>query len=263
MSVTAMPVSVFMTTPVVSVTPATSLEDVYKTFVQYRITSVPVLSPEGHPLGVLSETDLLRIGRLQPASLAGLHPLELPDEAAQQHMKTSVVTAKRDTSVAEAARLMLQFHIHHVYVIEDGRVVGVFSTDDALPAVRQQHVETLIGDLMSKPVYAVPARAELSEATARLDRTNVSGLAVLDDNNHPIGVFTKTDALKVQALPADATVDKAMSFGMVTLPANTPAFRAAAHAFETRARRVFVIENGSLAGVLTGFDFVKLLTLSE
>lgn len=260
MSATAIPISVFMTTPVVGVSPASSLEEVYKTLVQYRVTSVPVIGADGQPLGVLSETDLLRIGRLQPASLAGIQPLELPDEPAQQHMHAGVITAKPETSVAEAARLMLQFHIHHVYVLEAGRVIGVFSTDDALPAVRQKHVETPIGDLMSKPVYSVPARAELSEATARLDRTNVSGLAVVDDNNHPIGVFTKSDALKVQALPSDATVDKAMSFGMVTLPANTPAYRAAAHAFETRARRVFVMDNGALAGVLTGFDFVKLLT---
>ncbi len=260
---TAILVSVFMSTPVVGVSPTSSLEEVYKTLVQHRVTSVPVLGAEGQPLGVLSETDLLRIGRLQPASLAGISPLELPDEPAQQHMHAGVITAKPDTTVIAAAKLMLQFHIHHVYIVEGGKVVGVFSTDDALPAVRQKHVETPISALMSKPVYSVSAKAELSEAAARLDRTNVSGLAVVDEHNHPIGVFTKTDALKVQTLPADATVDKAMSFGMVTLPANTPAYRAAAHAYETRARRVFVMEDGVLSGVLTGLDFVKLLAADD
>ena len=74
----AMTVSLLMTSPVASVPAETPLEAAYKLLVERRISAVPVVAADGRPVGVLSETDLLRVGRMQPMSLAGVQVLDLP-----------------------------------------------------------------------------------------------------------------------------------------------------------------------------------------
>jgi CBS domain-containing protein len=259
MSLSAMPVSLFMTAPVVSVGPETQLDAVHRTLLERRISSVPIVSPEGHPLGVISDTDLLRIGRLEPASLAGVLVLDLPAEAAGAHMHRGVIAIAPDTPVTVAASTLVEHRIHRVYVVDGEKIVGVFSTEDVFVALRQRHIETPIRHVMSTPVHTVAVAATLSEVAARLDRIGVSGLVVVDEEEQPVGVFTKTEVLRARHMPVGTKVEQLMSYSLLTLPSTTPAFRAAAHAYETRARRVLATEAQKLVGVLTGLDFARLL----
>src|SRR6185369_219842 len=97
-------------------------------------------------------------------------------------------------------------------------------------------------EAMSAPVYTLPATAELSEAAAQLDRAKVSGLSIIDDQGHPIGIFTKTEALRSREKPSTTKVEAVMSYGMLIVSARTPVFRAAAQAYETQVRRVLVMD---------------------
>jgi CBS domain-containing protein len=255
----SMPVSLLMTTPVASVTPETKLDAVHRVLAERRISSVPVLGAGGRLLGVISQTDLLRVGRLQPASLAGVHAIDLPDESAGEHMHQGVVTVAPDTAVTAAARAMVERRIHRVFVEDGGRLAGVFSTEDALVALRGLRVDTPVGEVMASPAITVRVDAEIAEATARLDRAHVSGLAVVDEQGHPVGVFTQIEALRARALRAGTPVEEVMSCAVLALHRRMPAFRAAAQAYETRARRVLVMEDRALLGVVTGLDFARLL----
>jgi CBS-domain-containing membrane protein len=55
-----------MTSPVRSVGPDVHLDEVHAQLVSQRISSMPVLDADGKGLGLVSYTDLLRIGRMQP-----------------------------------------------------------------------------------------------------------------------------------------------------------------------------------------------------
>ena len=59
----AMTVSLLMSSPVVSVGPETPLDLAYRSMAERRISCVPVLDGDGRAVGVLSDTDLLRVGR--------------------------------------------------------------------------------------------------------------------------------------------------------------------------------------------------------
>lgn len=255
----AMTVSLLMTRPVLSITAETTLDVAYQMLVQRRISAVPVVAADGRPVGVLSETDLLRIGRMQPASLAGVQALELPAEPAGEHMHTGVTTVTEDTPVTAAARLLAEQHIHRVYVTKGDRLTGVFSTEEVLVAIRERRIGAPIVEEMTTPVYTLFMHAPLAEAVARLDHAGVSGLAVLDEHGQPIGMFTKSEALKARDLPADTRVEDVMSYALLYQNARTPLYRAAAHAYETGTRRVLVMEDRKLAGVLTGLDFARVL----
>ena len=255
----ALPISLLMTSPVVSVTPETTLDVAYRTCFDRRISCVPVIDANGRAVGVLSDTDLLRVGRLQPSSLAGLQALELPSEPVSQHMHQGVVTVTEETPVEEAARTLVEKSIHRVFVEREGRVVGVFSTEEVLIAIREKRIGTPIFEVMSTPVHTVFMQAPLSEAASRLDRAHMSGLAVVDEQEHPVGVFTKTEALRARDRPTDTKVEEVMSYAMLHQNGRTPVFRAAAHAYETSTRRVLVLQERKLVGVLTGLDFARIL----
>ncbi len=255
----AMTVSLLMTSPVASIPAETPLETAYKLLVERRISAIPVVATDGRPVGVLSETDLLRVGRMQPMSLAGVQVLDLPAEPVGEHMHAGITTVPEDTPVAAAAKLLAEQRIHRVYVTKEGQLVGVFSTEEVLIAIRERRIGTPIVEIMTAPVYTVSVNDPIAEATARLDHAGVSGVAVVDEHGQPVGMYTRTEALKARDLPADAKVEQAMSYAMLYQHARTPLFRAAAHAYETGTRRVLVMDERKLVGVVTGLDFARVL----
>jgi len=258
-----MHVSTLMTSPILSVLPDTSLDAAYQLLATRRISSVPVIDTEGNALGVLSLTDLLRLGRMQPASLAGLQPIDLPAEPVRDHMHKGVITIAPDAPATAAAKLMIENHVHRVYVQDDGEIVGVFSIEEVLVAVRGMHIDKPLEDVMTKPVISLPVTATLAEATSRLDRVGVTGLAIVDDYRHPVGVFTQVEALAARDLSPDTKIEVVMNYSLLHQHVKTPLYRAAAHAYEARARRVLVMENGELVGVVAGLDFARALAALE
>lgn len=259
MPISQLTVADLMASPVISVPPETSIASVSRVLALRRISAVPVIDAQGRALGVISQTDLLRIGRLEPASLAGVQVLDLPEEPARDHMHEGILSVPLDTPVRAAARKMVDSHVHRLFVEDAGMIVGVFSTEDALVAVRQTHDETPIGALMNKPVITVPLDAEVAAAAARLDHAHISGVVVVDRDGYPAGTFTQVEALKARDMPSRTKVEAVMSYSMLLLDRKTPVFRAAAQAYETGVRRVLVLEDGKIAGVMSGLDFTRVL----
>jgi predicted transcriptional regulator len=248
-----------MTSPVRSVAPDTHLDEVHAQLVAQRISSMPVLDASGKALGLVSYTDLLRIGRMQPASLAGVQTLDLPAEPVQQHMHLGLITVAPDAPVARVAATLVEHRIHRVYVEDKGTVVGVLSIEDLLLAVRSLRLESAIAVYMSTSVRTVSLEATIAEATAELDHAGLQGLVVLDTFGQPAGSFTQTEALACRDLLPETQVEVAMSHGLLCMHSTTPLHRAAAAAYEARARRLLAIDEGKLVGVITGLDFARAL----
>src|SRR6266516_1775065 len=111
-------VSDVMTTPVVSVAPATSFKELVRLLHRHRIGALPVVDPDQRLLGIVSETDLaLKEERPadQPASiLAFARPQRRRDHAkahgtvAAAVMSAPVATVPPGASLRTAARLLHQ-----------------------------------------------------------------------------------------------------------------------------------------------------------
>jgi predicted transcriptional regulator len=138
-------------------------------------------------------------------------------------------------------------------------VIGVLSIEDLLLAVRSLHLEPPIADFMSRSVRTVSLDATIAQATAELDHAGLQGLVVLDAHGQPAGSFTQTEALACRDLLPDTHVEVAMSHGLLCLHSTTPLYRAAAAAYEARARRLLAVDEGKLVGVITGLDFARAL----
>jgi len=85
----------------------------------------PVLGDAGELLGVISIADLVRFHRdMRDAS--GI--------AAWQLCTFRPITVSPDTAICEVARLMVDHHVHHVVVTDNGAVRGVVSSLDFVKA---------------------------------------------------------------------------------------------------------------------------------
>lgn len=107
--------------------PDTPLQEVIRVMADTDVGAIIVAEGEGtRPLGVLSHTDAIaRYGD------------DLSQIKASDAMTGDVITIVEDESVAEAARRMLDSHIHRLLVVdEDGTALGILSTTDVVRDMR-------------------------------------------------------------------------------------------------------------------------------
>ena len=115
-----------------------------RTLEENEISGAPVIDSDGHLVGVLSQTDLVRARATEQlwqrwSSLRVRHLMHAP-----------VLTADVGMSLVEAATLMEQAHVHRLVVVAADQVtpIGVLSTTDIVRAMvgEGEQADDWIGD---------------------------------------------------------------------------------------------------------------------
>jgi len=125
-----------MTKSVVTVQPHQSVEHVRNMLERNSISSVPVVDSDGHPIGIVSLTDLVQ--ELKPAA-----PIS-------QIMTEKVYTVPQYDDTSIAARVMRNHKIHHVVVTHEQQVVGILSAFDLLQLVESHRYVAKNAPTLSK-----------------------------------------------------------------------------------------------------------------
>ena len=247
----------YHTSPVISVPLDADVNLAYERMLESDVSSLAVVDGQGQLVGILTRSDLLKVGTRQAGSGPHAAVLTLPNKPVQQWMTPDPVSVGPEDTLKLAAQRMVQKHIHRVYVVDDKKQpIGVISTRDLMLAVRDQRLNREIEEYMSSPVFTIRCHEPISEAVQRLARAHISGLVVLDED-WPVGVFTQRDALLFQHMPRTTPVEDAMDPALLILPPTCPIYRAAAQASAMKVRRILVSEHKKSVGILTGLDFAK------
>ncbi|MBL0216273.1 MAG: CBS domain-containing protein [Myxococcales bacterium] len=250
-----------MTADVATVGPDVMLSVVARKLAERRISALAVVDDKGAPLGVISRTDLVRIGRSQAGTHRKASALTLPEKRASELLselaRPAVITSPT-TSVRDAARVMCEQRVHRLFVVDDRKITGVISTLDLMSAVCDEKIEIPLAEIMSTPLFSVTAQQPISVAIERLEHARVTGLVVIDDE-WPVGVFTQVEAMESRDLPRDTRIDEVFDTSMLCLPTTTKVYRAAAQARRLEVRRVIACRDREAVGIVTGFDFAKLV----
>jgi len=140
-----------MTRDVISVTPDTPVRKVASLLVKHRIGAVPVIDDGGAPIGIVSESDLIRPDRAAREAwrrswleiLAEGEPLapELiawlgsQNHSARAVMSAPVITVSEETNLPDIAEILTTRRIKRVPVVRDGRIVGIIGYADLVRAL--------------------------------------------------------------------------------------------------------------------------------
>jgi CBS domain-containing protein len=142
-------------------------------------------------------------------------------------------------------------------------------------------VKVPVGSIMTKVVISVLPDAEILTASRILSENRVSGMPVVDKDNHVLGVISEGDILSAvgmgehhtfkdivrrmlgEAVPKSqtiSTVENAMSSPAVTAKLETDVREAAAVMNDRRIKRLPVIDQENrLIGIISRADIVRLI----
>lgn len=158
-----------MTMSVVTVTPEDSFKTVVERMLAGGVSAVPVMTPEGHVVGMVSETDLLANEAFEPGKRGALALVgqalsghdaafvrKASERRAKELMTAEVVWVHPDDSLHKAARTMLDFEVNHVPVIDDARLIGIVSRQDLLSVFRRSDagIQAEIDRKLHDPLWA-------------------------------------------------------------------------------------------------------------
>ena len=247
------PVSVYMTPDPATVKRSTSLEEVAKLLELRGISAMPVIDEAGKPIGIISRRDLLRVGRLAGRPGAGPRLWKLPEERAGEVMSEKMIMVSDTTSLKEAAAAMLDNHVHRVFVERRRALRGVLTTKDVMQAIVDERYQAPIHRFMSSPVETIAGFEPLGAARLQLESLGVRGLVVTEEG-WPIGMFAEEEALASRHHDPELPVDRVMGHEVLIQSPDVRANRAAGRMASMHARRIVVVEQGELQGILTGFD---------
>ena len=99
-----------MTESVITVEPDATIDRVRRILQRNKVGALPVVDPDGQPVGIVSATDLV-------PSLEG-------DSAVSAIMTEKVYTVPKSDDVSVAARIMRNHKIHRLVVTDEQKVVG-------------------------------------------------------------------------------------------------------------------------------------------
>ena len=136
-----------MTTNVITIGPDATVRDAAAVMVENGAGALPVVK-DGGLVGILTHTDYTLHEGIRPVSggynMMG-RPLspehmeatlaELAGLPVSEVMRTDVSTAGEDTPVWRLAQRMARERIHHMPIVNDGRVVGIVAMQDFLKAL--------------------------------------------------------------------------------------------------------------------------------
>ena len=115
-------------------------------------------------------------------------------------MVTDLVTVKADISVKKAVKVMNDFEIGCLIVVEDGEAVGIITERDILKRIvveGRNPEKTLVGAVMSKPLIVTSPETSLEEAIESMFKHKIKKLPVVEGGKL-VGLVTFTDIARIQ-----------------------------------------------------------------
>lgn len=123
-----------MTSPAITVAARTSVKDGLRLLDRHRVTALPVVAPDGHLLGVVSEADLLRdaVRHDERTHLIPHEHSEAQPRSVEDVMTTLSMTVAPDSDLSDAVEVMTTTAVKSLPVVQEGHVVGVISRSDVV-----------------------------------------------------------------------------------------------------------------------------------
>ena len=205
-----------MSTQPVTIPADTPITEALRAMRQGGVRRMPVLDEEGKLVGIVSETDLLYASPSPATSLTvyEMHYL-LSRLLVSELMTREVISVGPDTPVEEAARIMADYKIGGLPVMEGDRLVGIITETD---------VFTVLLEMFGAREKGLRLTLKIPERKGEIARISLT-IAQLGGNILALGTFWGDDpttavvTIKVEDVPVDTLLAAMRNLGLEVLDA--------------------------------------------
>jgi CBS domain-containing protein len=208
-----------MTSQPERVNPSTSLDVVVRLLLSSVFTGVPVVDQEQHPVGLVTQGDLiyrgglpLRLGLLALSAEQEIDAVlaKLAHQKAGDVMSQPVVTIIEDALLTEAVASMLKRDLKRLPVVDAaGKLIGMLSRLDVFRTVMEetpdwqsftaQRLEVAqaryVSAVMRRDTHSVGPGTSIAEVLQVIDHNDIQRVAVVDEQGRFLGLISDRDLL--------------------------------------------------------------------
>jgi len=237
-----------MSKKVATVSPDEIVISAAKIMSEEKISCLVVMDGED-VAGIITETDVLK--------RVGNDAKDFYRTKLCRIMSCPVESVPSDLSILDAGNIMGAKHIKRLPVLKENKLVGIVTQTDLVRALTSYGLWRDVSEIMSRDIAGIQRRATVAEAAKIMISRKISCVIVLDGND-VTGVLTEKDLLgRVVALqrdPACVKMEDVMSCPVTSIPSTYSVFSASKIMEEMNIRRLVVMNNKRICGVLTQTD---------
>jgi len=211
-----------------------------------------VVVDNGSVVGILTEKDFLQRITGKDKDFDKMTVAEI--------MSSPVESIPPDLSIVDGSRIMEAKYIKRLPILDGKRLMGIVTQTDLTRALTSYGMWKDVADIMSSNVAVIQTKATVAEAAEIMNSRNISCIVALEGNEVQ-GIITERDLLKrviaLQKNPAHIEVEKVMSSPVMTVPSSHSVFSASRTMDEMHVRRLVIMEDEHLCGVVTQTDIFR------
>jgi diguanylate cyclase (GGDEF)-like protein/PAS domain S-box-containing protein len=232
-----------------------SLAEVAGLMAQRRFSSIVVTDDTRHPVGIITERNILRA---MHDGIVGTTPL-------QKVMSAPVVVMSSDTPVLEGYRTCQREGIRHLVLVDEAGVIsGVVSETDfrlhldlTVLAGRRR-----IASIAQRTGIAMPPETPLKQALDLMDAQHKTCVIVVAEDK-PLGIVTERDVVRLYSSKTDwmdTTLGDVMISPVLSITVNSTTSEAAEKMLVHKVRHLVVVDaNGNMIGLVSEHDLSQLM----
>jgi len=270
----------YMATEVITIYPNDTISHAKNLMLERGVKRLVVVNKEGKLVGILTLRDIVRIltGRRAPWKWRSLE-----NSLVGTHMTKNLITITPNTSLYEAAKIMIEQGISGLPVISSNSLVGLLTKTDLVKYFADRMKGLFrVEDLMKKDLITIKESDNVKKAAKIMMKRGVKRLVVTDSAKKILGIVTETDLAyvgviwsrkrividtlagrEVKGIKAK-TVGEVMKSPVITVKPNDDAAKAARMMLEFGFSGFPVSSDGEkLEGLITKTDIIKGIIIAK